>query len=149
MPVTDQWFEAARQIDALGARVQMVGPAELLWSKAFIQLHHRYDGADVAHLILKQHDEIDWRRLLSYMEAHWEVLLMHLLNFRWIYPSERDCIPRWLIDELLERLRLQLDLPPSQMKICRGRMFSRIDYEIDVREWGFADVCGEGERRNG
>jgi hypothetical protein len=27
-------------------------------------------------------------------------------------------------------------------------MFSRIDYEIDVREWGFADVGGEGEWRN-
>ena len=38
------------------------------------------------------------------MEVHWEVLLMHLLNFRWIYPTERDNVPRWLMDELLERL---------------------------------------------
>ena len=28
---------------------------------------------------------------------------MHLLNFRFIYPSERDRIPRWLLDELLLR----------------------------------------------
>jgi hypothetical protein len=27
-------------------------------------------------------------------------------------------------------------------------MFSRVDYEIDVKQWGFADVGGEGEWRN-
>src|SRR5215207_1071496 len=111
MPVNDQWFEDARQIEVFGSAVRIVGPTELIWSKAFIQLRHRYDGADVVHVILKQHDNIDWRRLLAYMELHWEVLLMHLLNFRWIYPTERDHVPRWLMDELLDRLRHQLDLP--------------------------------------
>jgi len=148
MPVSDAWFSDARQVDMLGTRVAIVSPTELVWSKAFIQLRHRYDGADVVHVILKQHDQIDWRRLLAYMELHWEVLLMHLLNFRWIYPTERDHVPRWLMDELLDRLRHQIDLPPPQMKICRGRMFSRVDYEIDVKEWGFADVGGEGEWRD-
>ncbi len=72
---------------------------------------------------------------------------MHLLNFRWIYPSERDAVPAWLLDELLDRLANQRQLPPPQLKICRGRMFSRSDYEIDVRDWGFADVDGEIEPR--
>ena len=72
----------------------------MIWSKAFIQLRHRYDGADIAHLILKQHAQIDWRRLLGYVDLHWEVLLVHLLNFRWAYPSERDCVPRWLMGTL-------------------------------------------------
>ncbi|CAH2604899.1 Nucleotidyltransferase family protein [Rhodovastum atsumiense] len=148
MPVNDQWFAEARQVEILGTQVRIVAPTELIWSKAFIQLRHRYDGPDVAHVILRQHDQVDWRRLLGAMEAHWEVLLMHLLNFRWIYPSERDRIPRWLLDELFERLRLQLDMPPSQMKVCRGRMFSRVDYQIDVQQWGFADVGGDGEWRH-
>ena len=148
MPIGDLWFENARQIEVFGSPVRIVGPTELVWSKCFIQLRHRYDGADVAHTILKAHNLIDWNQLLAYMEVHWEVLLMHLLNFRWIYPTERDKVPRWLMDELLERLRHQLELPPPQMKVCRGRMFSRIDYEIDVKEWGFADVGGEGEWRN-
>jgi len=149
MPVNDQWFEDARQAEVLGTVVRIVAPTELIWSKAFIQLRHRYDGPDVVHVILKQHDAINWHRLLTYMEAHWEVLLMHLLNFRWIYPSERDHVPRWLLDELLTRLRLQLELPPPQMKVCRGRMFSRVDYRAAVEEWGFADVGGEGEWRRG
>src|SRR2546430_10411416 len=42
----------------------------------------RYDGADVAHLILLKHHEINWERLLCSMEQYWEVLLIHLLNFR-------------------------------------------------------------------
>ena len=148
MPVGDPWFEDARQIEVFGTPVRIVGPTELVWSKSFIKLRHRYDGADVMHVILKQHDQIDWRRLLAYMELHWEVLLAQLISFRWIYPTERDHVPRWLMDELLERLHKQLELPPPQMKVCRGRMFSRIDYEIDVKEWGFADVGGEGEWRN-
>jgi hypothetical protein len=148
MPIGDTWFEHARRSEAMGHSVLIVGPTELVYSKCFIQLRHRYDGADVVHTILKAHDQIDWHQLLAYMELHWEVLLTHLLNFRWIYPTERDRVPRWLMDELLDRLSSQRELPPPQMKVCRGRMFSRIDYDIDVREWGFADVGGEGEWRN-
>ena len=148
MPVGDPWLEHACQSEAFGIPVRIVGPTELVWSKCLIQLRHRYDGADVAHLLLKAHDRIDWQRLLAYMELHWEVLLVHLLNFRWIYPTEREHIPAWLMDELLTRLTKQRELPSPQMKVCRGRMFSRIDYEIDVKEWGFADVGGEGEWRN-
>ena len=147
MPVSDAWFENARQMEIFGSLARIVGPTELIWSKSFIQLRHRYDGPDVAHVILRAHDQIDWQRLLAYMEVHWEVLLIHLLNFRWIYPSERDRVPGWLLDELLDRLAKQRQLPAPQMKVCRGRMFSQIDYEIDVKEWGFADVGGEGDLR--
>ncbi|MEB3044911.1 hypothetical protein [Rhizobium mulingense] len=147
MPVGDDWFDDARRVEMCGHTVRIVGPTELVWSKCFVQLRHRYDGADVAHVILKAHDAIDWRKLLAYLEVHWEVLLIHVLNFRWIYPTERDKIPRWLLEELLDRLKAQQELPLPQMKICRGRMYSRIDFEIDVKEWGFADVGGEGELR--
>ncbi|WP_181704021.1 nucleotidyltransferase [Chthonobacter albigriseus] len=148
MPVNDHWFQDARTLDLFGTNVRIVGPTELIWSKAFIQLRHRYDGADIVHVILKQSDAIDWKRLLDYMELHWEVLLVHLLNLRWIYPTDRDRIPRWLMDELLDRLSHQLELPPPDMKVCRGRMLSRVDYAIAVSDWGYADVGGEGEWRN-
>lgn len=145
VPVTEQWLTHAREAEVLGVPVRLVGPTELVWSKVFIQVRDRYDGADVAHLFLKQHREIDWARLLAYMDLHWEVLLVHLLNFRWIYPSERNHVPRWLMDELLDRLKQQLDLPAPQTKVCRGRMLSRSDYEAAVREWGFADISGNGD----
>jgi hypothetical protein len=145
-PVTDRWFEERRTVPLYGLEVPVVPPTELVWSKLFVQDRQRYDGADVAHVILKQGRSIDWRRLLAYAEQFWEVLLAHLINFRFIYPTERECIPPWLMDELLGRLREQAELPAPRMKVCRGRHFSRGDYQVDIAEWGFADIVGEGER---
>ena len=146
-PVNEHWFEAPETARIHGIEVPILGPTELIWSKAFIQDRSRYDGADIAHVILKQHALIDWQRLLSYMDQYWEVLLVHVLNFRFIYPTERDLVPRWLVDELVTRLKDHADLPAPNVKDCRGRLFSRSDYVADITEWGFADVVGEGERR--
>jgi hypothetical protein len=144
IPITDEWFEDAPEIEVYGTPVRITKPTELIWSKIFVQDRYRYDGADVAHVILKKHDEIDWKRLLSYMELHWEVLLGQLINFRYVYPSERDVIPRWVMDELLRRLEAHLDMPPPHVKVCRGRLFSPRDYVTDIAEWGYADIIGKG-----
>jgi hypothetical protein len=140
--VSDLWFQESHPAEIYGVPVQLTPPTELIWSKALLQNRHRYDGADIAHLILRQSERIDWRRLLTHMEQYWEVLLIHVLNFRFIYPSERDNIPRWLLDELLLRAQQHADLPIPQTKVCRGRLFSPEDYRVDVQEWGFADVVG-------
>lgn len=142
VPVTEGWFAHAREATVLSVPVRLVGPTELVWSKAFIQTRARYDGADVVNIILKQHEAIDWARLLGYMDLYWELLFAHLVNFRWIYPSERNRIPRWVMDELIDRLGQQLELPNPDLKICRGRMLSLDDYEVAVRRWGFADMPG-------
>jgi len=105
--------------------------------------------ADVAHMILKCHEAIDWKQLLSHMELYWEVLLMALLNFRFVYPSERHRIPRWLMNELLERLRDQAEMKGPGKKVCRGRVFSPRDYAIDVDQWGFSDAVGNLEEQYG
>ncbi len=143
-PVTDAWFRDNDTIEVYGAQAKITPPTELLVSKMFIQDRYRYDGADVVHVLLRQHDRIDWARLVSYMEPYWEVLLMHLLNFRFVYPTERDLIPAWVFKELTDRLAAQAGLPPARVKVCRGRMFSPRDYVIDISEWGYADVVGKG-----
>jgi hypothetical protein len=143
-PVTDAWFEGDDTIEVYGATARITAPTELLVSKMFIQDRYRYDGADVVHVLYRQAERIDWKRLLSYMEPHWEVLLIHLLNFRFVYPTERDLIPRWVMTELTERLAAQISLPSARVKVCRGRMFSPRDYLIDITQWGFADVVGKG-----
>lgn len=144
--VTDNWMDHARQADVLGTRVPLVGPTELIWTKCFIQLHNRYEGADIAHLILKAHEEIDWHRLLANMEAHWEVLFSQLLMFRWIYPSERKLVPSWLMHELMGRLRCQMEIPAPKKKICRGGLLAPYDYNIDTKEWGFINFTGANGR---
>jgi hypothetical protein len=144
-PVTADWFRERHTANVLGVRVRLLPPTEIIWGKAFIQDRVRYDGNDVVHMILVKHQSIDWKRMLRYMDQHWEVLLMHLLNFRYIYPSERGLIPQRLLDELLTRLRAQRDLPRARKKACRGRIFSRDDFLIDITEWGFADLVGDDQ----
>jgi hypothetical protein len=142
--VNDEWFKEEYEVEVYGTLVRITPPTEFILSKFFLQDRYRYDGADVAHTILKKHDEIDWRRLLTAMELYWEVLLIHVLNFRFIYPTKRDLIPRWLFDELTDRLHAQADLPPAAVDICRGRLLSPRDYITDISEWGFADAVGRG-----
>ena len=143
-PVNDGWFQDNDTIEVYGTKAKITSPTELVVSKMFIQDRYRYDGADVVHVIYRQADRIDWKGLLGYMEPYWEVLLIHLLNFRFVYPTERDLIPRWVMTELTDRLSAQVTLPPARVKVCRGRMFSPRDYLIDITEWGFADVVGKG-----
>jgi hypothetical protein len=144
IPITDEWFKELYEAEVYGTIVRVTPPTQFILSKLFLQTRYRYDGADIVHTILKKHQDIDWHWLLSSVELYWEVLLINLLLFRFVYPSERDLIPRWLFDELLERLKAQEEMPPSAVKICRGRLLSPTDFVIDVSEWGFADVVGKG-----
>lgn len=144
VPVTDDWFLGEDTVEVYGVECKITPPTELIWSKMFIQDRYRYDGADIAHVILKKADAIDWPRLLRNMEPYWEVLLTHLLNFRFIYPTERDNVPRWLMEELTGRLQAQVSLPAARVKVCRGRLFSPRDYVTAITDWGFADVVGKG-----
>ena len=47
-----------------GYNTRLIPAEEQLWSKAFVQDRERFDGADVAHLILGRGRQFDWRRLL-------------------------------------------------------------------------------------
>jgi hypothetical protein len=142
-PVTDEWFVQEQWASIYGVRVRLLPPTELIWSKVFIMDRYKFDGNDVVHVLLRKHDAIDWRRLLAYMDQHWEVLLLHLLRYRYIYPTERELVPSWVMDELLKRLQLQSQMPAARTRVCRGRIFSREDFVIDITEWGYADLVGE------
>jgi hypothetical protein len=144
IPITEDWFQEIYEAEVYGTTVRVTPPTQFILSKLFLQTRYRYDAADIVHTILIKHEEIDWQWLLSSMELYWEVLLINILNFRFVYPTERDLIPRWIYHELLERLKAQDEMPPATVKICRGRLISPTDYVIDVSEWGFGDVVGKG-----
>lgn len=148
--VDDTWFENAPKAKFLGKDVRLITPEDLIWSKIYVKNRYRYHGADINHLILRQGNKINWKRLLNRMEQHWEVLFSTILNFRFVYPSERGIIPIWLMEELVSRLKHQLEIPIPLKKICRGRLFSanaekEREYEIDFKEWGFEDTFIFGE----
>ena len=58
--VDDQWFEHATEQNVLGMNVLVAPAEESLWSKAFVMERERFDGADVAHIILAYGDRLDW-----------------------------------------------------------------------------------------
>ncbi|HYE22365.1 MAG TPA: nucleotidyltransferase [Verrucomicrobiae bacterium] len=142
MPVTDDWFKESQTRKILGIEVKVLPATELIWSKAFVQNRDKFDGNDIVHLMLTENKNTDWKRLLHYMDHYWEVLFIHILRFRFVYPSEREKVPKWLLDELVQRFLDQIKLPTAKEKSCRGRLLSYSDFEIDVTKWGFSDIYG-------
>jgi hypothetical protein len=138
-PVDDEWFEHAVDAELLGIPVRLCPPEEIIWSKAYVQERERFDGADIAHLIRKSGRNFDWHRLLRRFDAHWRVLLAHVVNFGFTYPGERDIIPEWVIRDLTNRLLSETREPPTEAMVCRGTLLSREQYLVDIATWGYRD----------
>jgi hypothetical protein len=137
--VDDDWFRYAKAGEILGARQKICPAEEMIWSKSFVMERERYDGADVAHLILAQGQKLDWARLLKRFGSHWEVLLSHLVLFGFIYPGHRKQVPDWIIQKLGRRL-LAARKPPSANHDFKGALLSREQYLIDLELWGYPDA---------
>jgi hypothetical protein len=138
--VDDEWFEHAREEQVLGLTIGVCPPEEMLWSKSFVMERERYDGADVAHILLARADSLDWDRVLRRFGRYWRVLLSHLVLFGFIFPAERARIPRAVMDELLRRLRAEGEEPPPTDKVCRGTLLSWEQYLVDVTHGGWRDA---------
>lgn len=137
--VDEDWFAHAPEAAVLGVPTRLVPREEMIWSKAFIMERQRYDGADVAHLLRAGAGSIDWQRLLDRFGPHWRVLLSHLVLFGFIYGSDRDLVPRWVVRELLSRLESELEGEPPIERVCNGTLLSSAQFRIDTELWGYAD----------
>jgi Nucleotidyl transferase of unknown function (DUF2204) len=141
--VDDEWFEHAPRDSMFDFPVSLCPPEEMIWSKSFVQERERFDGGDVAHLIHAHGDSLDWSRLLRRFGVHWQVLLSHLVLFDFIYPTDRERVPSWVMHELLRRLDDTLSAPPPADRICRGTVLSRQQYLFDVERLGYRDARAE------
>lgn len=137
--VDDLWFERAHPGVIHGLPILTAPPEEVIWSKAFVCERERFDGADINHLILARGKQMDWKHLMMRFEPHWEVLLAHLSMYRFSYPGQRDHVPRWVWEELLERGRQQQN-EPEEKKLCRGMLIARGQYRVDCEHWGYRDA---------
>jgi len=146
--VDAEWFDNAPPAHVLGVAVRLVPPEETLWSKAFVMERERFDGADVAHLILACGETLDWDRLMRRFGDHWPVLLAHLVLFTYVFPDEAHRVPRRVVDELLERTRregLAGSADASGEHVCRGTLLSREQYLPDLaRGWRDARLAPRG-----
>ena len=137
--VDDSWFARAKEDELLGFRTKLCAPEEMIWMKAYIMERERFDGADIAHILLKCADKLDWPHLVQRFGPDWRVLLSHLVLFGYVYPTELGRIPTTVMNELIDRL--QQETPASGHKpVCRGTLLSRKQYLIDVEKWGFEDA---------
>jgi hypothetical protein len=137
--VDDEWFDHAIHGQVLGVPVRLIPSEENLWSKAFVMERERFDGADVAHLILAAGRDLDWERLIRRFGPHWRVLLAHLVLFGYIYPSDRDLIPERVLRELLGRLHYEVGVPSPTDPVCQGTLLSREQYLYDIEHRGLED----------
>jgi len=138
--VDDMWFAHAVPGQVFGFSVKFCPPEEMIWTKAFIMERERYDGGDVAHLLLNCGDRLDWARLLDRFGSHWRVLLGHLILFGYVYPSARQQIPQEIMRDLLHQLADEAAAPISAGQPCQGPLLSRIQYRPDIEKMGFKDA---------
>jgi hypothetical protein len=136
--VDNLWFANARPGLLLDRPVRLVPPEEMIWSKAFVLERERFDGADVAHLLKSCAATMDWERLLWRFERYWEVLLAHVLLFQFAYPCDRSRIPQQAMSLLLDRVEQSRKQGDWTDRVCRGDLLSSVNYQIDVRDWGYS-----------
>ena len=138
--VDDEWFEHSVEGKIFGVPVRLAAPEEMIWSKSYVMERERYDGGDVMHLLLRTGKRLDWNRLVHRFGDHWRLLLMQIVKFGFVYPSERFRIPREVTEELLARFNAELNERSHPQKVTFGTLTSRAQYLVDVREWGFEDA---------
>lgn len=134
------WYEHSRPAILAAATVRIAPAEELIWHRLFIGERHRFDMADVVHLILHRGPDLDWDRLLERVGENWRLLMSQIHFFDFTYPGHRDRIPAAVRDRLR---KMELDEgapePAQEIPTTRGTLLSRYSFAIDVNEWGFRD----------
>lgn len=137
--VDEEWLHRSKIGTVLGVRARIAPIEEVIHSKAYVADRGRFDGADIVHLIRASEGKIDWHHLYEKFGEHWELLFHYLNLFRFVYPSHTDYIPAWLMRELIDRLKEDLESPASSGKVCRGTLLDRLSYIHDIEEYGYHD----------
>lgn len=130
--VTPAWIRLAPHDTILDRRVRVLAAEELLLSKLFVTRRERFDGSDICHIIYCCGARLDWPRVLAGTGEHWELLLWHLLLFRYVYAGAAGCVPPALWRELLARR-------PAGAGF-RGTLIDPLMFAPDVEAWGLDDL---------
>jgi predicted nucleotidyltransferase len=137
--VDDEMLENAVEVTLFGVPVKVCPPEEMIWTKAFVMERERYDGNDIAHLLHVLGGKLDWPRLLRRFDAHWRLLLVHVVMLGYIYPHERVSVPAWVVRQLFQRLEQETRVRAIGDPVCGGTLVSREQFLVDVNHWGYID----------
>ncbi len=137
--VEREWIERACEAEVLGLEVKVLAAEELIASKVFVTRRERFDGADIVHVIHGKRGELDWGRVLEVVGEHWMMVLWTLVLYQFVYPGQAEFVPRGVWEDLLGRLRTELDHPRAEA-MFRGSLIDDKMFAIDVEEWGMANL---------
>lgn len=140
--VDPSWIERGSPAVVMGVPCRVLAPEELIASKLFVTRRERFDGADIVHVIHGTKGKLDWNRVLGIVGEHWQIVLWAMLLFHYIYPANSDSIPRPVWDDLLGRLKKELD-HHNPAAHFRGSLIDEKMFAIDVHEWGLANLMQE------
>jgi hypothetical protein len=65
--------------------------------------------------------------------------------YGFVYPGERSAVPNWVMQELLERTKEELETRPPEERVCQGTLLSRQQYLVDIQKWGYEDARLRGD----
>jgi hypothetical protein len=137
--VSPSWIEHAVDAEIVGIPSKVLAAEELIASKLFVTRRERFDGADIVHVIHGTKGKIDWSRVLELVGEHWGIVLWAMVFFQYTYPANSEYIPRSVWDDLLGRLRGEIDNPNPKAHF-RGSLLDENMFAIDVHEWGMANL---------
>lgn len=144
--VEQTWIDRSQPALISGIETRVLAPEELLASKVFVTRRERFDGADIAHIILGSKGSLEWPRIVELIGEHWELLLWHLVLFAYVYPARTDWIPAQLWRDLLEKFATRVAKPEPNAPF-RGSLVDSNMFAIDTKEWGLEDIHNELRER--
>lgn len=140
--VDESWIDRATPVTVLGIPCRVLAVEEVIASKLFVTRRERFDGADIAHLIHARAGKVDWNRVESLLDGHWELVLWALVFFAYVYPANTGMVDSLVWQRLLRRFEAELQMPRDG-KPFRGTLIDPNMFAIDVKEWGEQDLFGE------
>jgi hypothetical protein len=141
--VSEEWIRRAQRGEVVGVEVPILGPDEMILSKMFVSHRDRFDGADIAHVIYRSGERLDWDYLLQSAGEHWPMLFWHLVLYQYVYPMATDRVPRRIWELLIERFRSNIISPSHEF---RGSIVDDLMFQIDFTEWGLQNLHDSARR---
>lgn len=147
--IDSAWYENSQPAILAATPVRVAPPEELIWHRLYIGERHRFDMADVVHLILHLGQDLDWDRLLDRVGEDWRLLASQLHFFDYAYPQHHDRIPRNVREHLLERSNAAAGEPADQAAVPSTRISEEEAAAAGVATNEKGEATGEGDRSSG
>ncbi len=139
IPIDDSWFEHSQPGEVAGVQTRLIPVEEMITSDMFVAERRRYDGSEIAHLILATQGKLDWQRVLQLLGDNAGLLVINLLMFDYVYPGHPDYIPKELMVKLFDDVRRRWASGLQDEKAFRGSLLDPFAYTVDLEDWGYED----------